>query len=228
MITVFTRTFIIYIVLVGAVRLMGKRQIGELQISELVTTFLLSELAVIPIQNTETPVMYAVFPILLLLSLEVIISFVLMKSSKLKLFFTGRPSMVVYKGKLNQKELLKLRIGINELISELRLKNIGDIADVEYAILEENGKLSVFPTVEKSPLTPAHIDLAPSESGIAHPLVVDGEISDATLKLLKKDKTWLTKILKNQSLSVEEIFLMTIDDGEKTNVIKKDRKDKKR
>ena len=202
---------------------MGKRQIGELQISELVTTFLLSELAVIPIQNTDTPVMYAVFPILLLLSLEVIISFTLMKSGKLKLFFTGRPSMIIYKGKLNQKELLKLRVGMNELMSELRLKNIGDISDVEYAILEENGKLSVFPTTEKSPLTPSQIQLSPTENGIAHSLIVDGEISNATLKLLKKDKQWLAALLQTENLHQNEIFLMTIDDGGQTNVIKKDK-----
>ena len=223
MITVFMRTLIIYMILIGAIRLMGKRQIGELQVSELVITFMLSELAVIPIQDTNIPVAYAIIPILLLLAMEVIVSFILTKSSRLKVLFSGKPSILIRRGKLNQKELVKLRMGVNELLSELRLKDIASIEDVEYAIVEENGKLSVFPKAAKATLTPSDMNLSPTENGIAHPIIIDGEISRINLELAGKNEPWLSRLLKEKKVQQEDIFLMTADDSGNINIIKKDK-----
>lgn len=202
---------------------MGKRQIGELQLSELVTTFMLSELAIIPIQDTDTPVSHAIIPILLLLSMEVIISFIITKNNKLKVFFVGRPSILICHGRLNQQELQKMRMSIIELMTELRLKDISDISDVEYAILEENGKLSVFPKIDKTPVKLSDINLSPKESGIAHPVVIDGEISPINLDLAHKNERWLNNILKDENKKIEDIFLFTVDDSGKTNIIMKDK-----
>lgn len=213
MITVFLRTLIIYVILVASMRLMGKRQIGELQLSELVTTFMLSELAVIPISDKHTPVAYAVLPILLLLSLEVILSFLLTKSALLKRLFLGKPSIVIRSGELNQTELGRQRITVYELLSELRLKNIASVSDVEYAILEENGKLSVFPKVAKAPVTPEELGQHPAENGIAHPLIVDGRLSHANLRLTGKSERWVAELLSKNNVSRKDVFLLTVDDG---------------
>ncbi len=226
MITVFVRTLVIYVILILSMRLMGKRQIGELQISELVITFMLSELAVIPITDKHIPISYAVLPILLLLSLEVIISFLMMKSKVLKKFFFGRPSIIINKGKLYQKELSDLRIDINELLCELRLKNIASISDVEYAILEENGKLSVFPKSEKAPLTADTMSLKPTEHGIAHAVILDGAVSEVNLKCAKKDRGWLDNELSARGLESENIFLMSVDDAGEITVIANNKESK--
>ena len=152
MVTVLIRTAIIYLLLLLALRLTGKRQVGELQISELITTFMISELATSPIQDLSIPLIYSIIPIVFLLCAEIILSFLATKSKKLKKLFFGDPSFIIKNGKLDQDELGKLRIGINEFLWELRIKDVSDIDDVEYAILEQNGKLSVFLKSEKQPL----------------------------------------------------------------------------
>jgi len=221
-ITVFLRTLIIYLILIISMRMMGKRQIGELQISELVTTFMLSELATAPLSNKQIPVSYALVPIFLLLSLEVITSFLLMKSSFLKRLFTGRPSIIIHHGKIDQQELGRLRITIHELLSELRQKSIGDIADVEYAILEDNGKLSVFQKSVKAPLTPEQADLAITENGIAHPIIADGKISRENLTLAGVSENWLHAQLKKRNLETAEVFLLTLNDGGELFIVTKE------
>ncbi len=223
MVSVFLRTFLLYVILIGTIRLMGKRQIGELQLSELVTTLMISEFAVIPIQDKDIPVTYAIIPICLLLSIEVIFSFILLKSSTLRKIFMGTPSIIIYKGRLLQHELKDLRLGINELLSELRLKDISDISDVEYAILEENGKLSVFTKSQKNTLTPEHMGIQPEENGLAHPVIIDGEVSQINLRLANKNEKWLEKYLKDVGKNKSDIFLMTVDDCGKTDIIMRDK-----
>jgi uncharacterized membrane protein YcaP (DUF421 family) len=223
MATVLIRTFIIYILLIGTLRLSSKRQIGELQISELVVTFMVSELATIPIQDISIPISYSVFPIIILLALEVIVSFSITKSSFLKKLFAGNPSILIKKGKLNQKELSKLRIGINEFLGELRLKDVSDIAMVDYAILEQNGKLSVFLKEEKEPVVINGLK-APSEKGIAHAVIIDRKLDFTNLKSSGKTKKWVESYLFKHRLSIENVFLMTIDDSSNVNIIIKEEK----
>lgn len=228
MITVFIRTIIIYFILIAAMRLMGKRQIGELQISELAITFILSELAVIPISDKNIPVSHAVIPILLLLSLEVILSFAQTKSNMLKKIFSGSPSIIIHRGKLEHSEMLKHRLEIEELLCELRLKGAFDIGDVEYAILEENGKLSVLLKSEKAPLTPYQMNLCPEEEGIAHTVIVDGEIDRKALKEAGRDDNWLFAALSRFDIKYSDVFLMSVNDIGMANVYVKDPSDNKK
>ena len=224
MATVFIRTVIIYFLFMTAIRLMGKRQVGELQLSELVTTFMLSELAVNPIQDTSIPIAYSLIPLLFLLAAEVITSFLITKSSFLKKIFSGNPSVIIKKGVLDMKELAKLRIGINELIGELRLKNISDISDVEYAILEQNGKLSVFPKSAKQTVSLEDLKIQKAESGIAHGVIIDGEVNESNLKSAGKSKAWVEDYLKKHRIGIKTVFLMTVDDQSQVNIIIKEEK----
>ena len=224
MATVLIRTAIIYILFTFAIRLMGKRQVGEMQISELITTFMLSELAVNPIQDISVPIFYSFIPLVFLLTMEVISSFLITKSPFLRKIFMGTPSMIITNGVLNQKELSRLRISLSELLSELRLKDISSIEDVEYAILEQNGKLSIFLKDDKKTVTIEDMKGKSSRSGLAHSIIMDGAINESGLKELCKDKTWLEKQLFKRSLTIKDVFLMTVDDGGNINIIEKEEK----
>lgn len=226
MITIFMRTIIIYILLLAVIRLMGKRQIGELEVSELVTTLLLSELASQPISDSNIPLMNAVVPILVLMTAEVILSYVLTKSKTAKKILNGTPSILVNKGILDQKELNKSRISVEELMGELRLKDISDLSAVNYAILEQNGQISVIPKTGEKSASIADLKLQVPEKGIAHALVVDGEISDYNLKILGKNREYISRLMKKNSITdIKDIFLLTVDDMETINIIRKDKKE---
>lgn len=207
MITVIVRTAIMYIILVGLMRITGKRQIGELQLSEFITTLLLSELAAIPITDINIPLLHAIIPIALLISIEIIISFFVTKSTVGKKMFDGAPSFLIRNGIMNQHELEKQRISVEEFLGSLRLKNIASPSDVEYAILEQNGQLSVF---KKESCT---------TQGIAHPLVIDGKINSNNLKAIKKSERWLAKCISDSECSIEDIFLLTVDDKDHISII---------
>lgn len=222
MISVFTRTIIIYIVLLFAMRLMGKRQIGELQASELITTLLLSELAVGPITNKNLPIIHAIIPIFLLLSLEVITSFALTKSNRLKKLLYGAPTILIKDGEINIKALVDNRIEIDELMSELRQKNAPDVSSVKYAILEDNGKLSVFLKAEKSPPTGEELNLHPTDGGIAHELIIDGEVVEENLAMMGKDEKWLDNQLASRHTEQKDVFLLTLNDADEIDLIRKE------
>lgn len=214
MATVLIRTLLIYILFICVIRLTGKRQVGELQVSELVITFMVSELATIPIQDISIPFSYSVLPIVFLLASEVILSFITTKSVKAKKLFAGNPSVLIRQGKLNQRELADLRIGVNELLGELRLKDASDISQVDYAIIEQNGKLSVFLKDGES--------TSPTVSGIGHAVVIDGVINESNLRYSQKNKIWLEKYLSAHKIELSDIFLMTVDDKSKVSIIKKE------
>ena len=224
MLTIFFRTIIIYFVLVFAIRLMGKRQIGELQVSEFIVSIILSEIAAGPITNRSMPILHALIPILLLLSIEVMISFILLKSNKLKRIFYGSPSLIIKKGEIIQSELKKNRLEVDELVSELRQKGFSDPSEVYYAVLEENGKLSVFPKADKAPATPKDLSISVTESGIAHVCIVDGQVIEKNLSLAGLTKNSLEKELKKRKLSLSDVFLMTVDDTGKISVVKRSEK----
>lgn len=225
LVTIFARTVIIYILLLAVIRLMGKRQIGELEVSELVTTLLLSELASQPISDSNIPLLNAVVPILVLLTAEVILSYVLTKSKAAKKLLNGTPSILINKGVLDQKELNKSRISVEELMGELRLKDISDISAVNYAILEQSGKISVIPKSGEKNASVADLKLQVPEKGIAHALVVDGEISDFNLGQIGQSREYIDKLMKKNSISdIRDIFLLTVDDMETVNIIRKVKK----
>jgi len=222
MITLFLRTIIIYLILLISMRLTGKRQIGEFQVTEFIVTFMLSELATLPIIDRGIPLSYAVIPILLLLSLEVVFSFAISKSPWLKRLMFGSPGVLISRGRIIQKELARNRIDANELLSELRLKDISDVSEVEYAIIEDNGKLSVIKKTESSPITHEFRDKKPIEHGLAHPVIIAGKVSTRGLEMSDKTPSWLKSQLRDADLRPDDIFLMTVDDAGRVNIIKKE------
>lgn len=209
MISIFIRTIIIYVVLIGMLKIMGKRQIGELEVNELVSTLLISEIASIPISEPNIPLINAILPILFICLSEVFISALKNKWSKLKTIVEGEPSYIIYKGRLNQEILSKNRISINELLTEIRQQGIGDISDVEYGILEPSGKLSLIKA---------------NENDMAHTVIVDGNIDYSTLKQIGLNEKWINKQLKSEGYHRHDVFLFSVTDSGKINIITKDKK----
>ena len=221
MTVIFFRTIIIYILLSVVLRALGKRQVGELEVSELVSTLILSELAALPIDDPDIPLLYALIPISLILSLEIAVTFLKNKLPIFKRIFETRPSFLIERGNIRQDELQKLRISLDELLGELRLQGYGDPADIYYAILEQNGQLSVIPRAEKSVPLREDLSLKTVEEGMAHPLIIDGVIYEDSLTRIKKSKTWLTEACKKKGYEVRDIFLCTMNDAGDMRIYKR-------
>lgn len=222
MVTILMRTVIIYLILLITMRLMGKRQIGELEVSELVTTLLLSEIATLPITEPEIPVMYAIIPIITLLTLEVFFSFILIKIPLFKRILTSKPNIIIDKGCLRQKELRRIRMSNEELLSELRRAGISDISDVYYAVIEDNGKLSVIQRTASRQPTASQLGLTVPECGMCHILISDGHIDKQGMKSLNVSKEELDGYLAQNRCSADRVFLLLKDDGGKFTIILKD------
>ena len=203
-------------------RLMGKRQLGELEISELVSTLLLSDIAALPITNQEIPLSYALVPILAITFFEVTSALLLAKIPFLKGLLSTRPSMLIQKGKINHDELLKNRISIDELISELRQKDITDISEVDYAILEQNGKMTVIPKAEYGTPSRKDLNLHVPNAGLCHVIISDGTVNRHGLRLTKKTEDWLDKVLRQNKVTSRDVYLMTLDDCGTLQIIRRD------
>ena len=175
---------------------MGKRQLGELEISELISTLLLSDIAALPITNQEIPLAYAVIPIITITTFEIVSSFLLIKMPRIKNLLSPRPSMLIRQGKIDIKELLKNRISIDELMTELRQKSITDISDVEYAIIEQNGNMTVIPKAQAAPPTRKDLGISIKETGLCHIIIADGIINSHGLHVTKKDRSCVEHILR--------------------------------
>ena len=223
MLTILLRTVLVYVLLVATMRLMGKRQLGELEVSELVTTLLVSEIASLPIVDKNIPLAYALIPLVTILSLEVTLSMVLIKFPKLKSVASARPSVLIRHGKLDQKEMRRIRISLDELISEVRQAGLATLADVDYAILEQNGKISVIPRRAAQPPTAQDLGLSPAENGILHALIEDGKLNRYNMKLMALDDNWLNAQLAKKKLKPDEVFFLGIDDGRSLYWVKKEK-----
>lgn len=223
MLAVFFRTLIIYFLLSLSFRLMGKRQIGELELSELVSTLLLSEIATLPIVDPEVPLVSVLIPVLVILTLEIILTYLKNRCKFLKRMLEGHPSFLIANGNLDQGELMRMRLSLNELLAELRVQGVSDISDVEYAILEENGKLSVFLKNEKRTLTPEDLKIKPKASGLSHPVILDGEIREDAIAHSHYSKDALIKELKKRGLRPESLLLFSVDDDGGIYYIKKEK-----
>ena len=221
MTTILIRTVIVYIFLLVIMRLMGKRQLGELEVSELVSTLLLSDIASLPITNQAIPLAYALIPIITITSFEVAMSFFLTKIPFFKRILSSRPGILIRGGVIDKKEMIRNRISIDELISELRQKDISDISEVEYAIIEQNGKMSVLPKRLHAQPTCEELGINPPEHGICHILVSDGKIDKHGLCATHKDQKWLSRTLAAHKTKLTDVFLMTVDDADKVNIIKR-------
>lgn len=224
MITIFLRTLIIYIIISAVLRCMGKRQVGELELSDLVATLLLSEVAALPIADHNMPLLAALLPILAVLALEIIITYLKTKWNPLKKLLEGKPSILIRRGKLDQGELEKMRISIEELVSECRLQGYSDLSDIDYAILEQEGQLSILPRADKQPLCAEDIHIKPNDRGLAHPIVMDGEIHDAHLAMVGRDRAWLAKECARRGCNIKDVFLMTVDDAGGISFTQKEKK----
>ena len=210
MAAIFIRTLVVYILLIAIMRFLGKRQIGELQISELVTTFLLSELASGPLTSTSVPLSFALVPIVTLICLEVVFSFLPTKISFFKKMLDSKPSIIIRGGKTDRREMLRMRMTLEDLLCELRIAGYSTPEEIEYAILEPNGKLSFFQRVR-----------AQAPVGLAHPIIIDGKITDYALASSGKNREWLSRELRKRNVSKKSVFLMTVDDGGNTKIITK-------
>lgn len=207
-----SRTIILYLFVIFSIRLMGKRQIGELQPSELVVTILVSELATLPMQDFDLPILLGIIPIVTLVFFEHIVSFICMKNVKIRRFINGNPCIIIKDGKLDIKTLTSLRISVDEVLEELRVNNVTEIEDVKYAIIETNGQLSYILYPHARNVTSGMLNINSPDSSLPLVVVNDGYILEHNLSDLKKNREWLLNYLyENGRIDIKSVFLMTLD-----------------
>ena len=206
------RTLILYTLVIVALRLMGKREIGQLQPFELVVIIMISELAAIPSENVGIPLLSGVIPILVLLLTSLTLAWISLKSEKARAIICGTPSILIQRGKILEDELKKNRYNLTDLLEELRIKNIPNIADVEFAVLETNGQLSVFPKSQKRPTIPEDFHITTKYEGLPLTLIMDGNLNHKNLQQGNRDLNWLKEELKKQSIDkIENVLLASLD-----------------
>ena len=211
MLITFIRAIILYIVVLVVMRLMGKREIGQLQPFELAIAIMIADLAAVPMSELGIPLTNGIIPILALLVMYMIISVLNMKSIKFRKVISGQPSILIYRGRIDEKVLRKERITINELQERLRGDNIFNLSDVEYAILETNGEVTVIQKPEKRNIIVEDLNINPEYEGIPYDLVVDGKIMEENLKAIGRDKIWLEKQLKKFDAKPSNTLIATLD-----------------
>ena len=211
MVITFIRAIILYIIVLVVMRLMGKREIGQLQPFELAISIMIADLASIPMTDPGVPITNGIIPILGLLVMHLIISVINIKSIKARQILCGKPSILIYRGKIDEQMLKKERFTINELQERLRGNNIVNIGDVEYAILETSGQVTVIQKPNKRNAIPEDFNIKPEYEGIPYDLVVDGKIMYENLKLLQKSTEWLNKQVAKFGFKPEEALIVTID-----------------
>ena len=194
-IKVIFRMSFFYVFIIFIYRIMGKREVGQLGIVDLIVSILIAELVVIPVENLNKTMLSSVIPILVLVGLQVILSYSSLKSNKIRTILDGSPSFIVMNGKINYLEMIKQKYNLDDLLTQLREKGYRNIEDIEYAILENNGTLSVFKYNSKKDKTP-----------LPMPIILDGKIQLDTVKNIGKDKEYIKNILKNKNLKLEDIF----------------------
>lgn len=212
MLVVFIRTLILYTIVIIVMRIMGKRQIGQLQPFELVVAIMISELAAVPMQNTGVPLINGIIPILTLLFAQIAFSFIALKSTKARGIICGKPNILIENGKINEQNLRKEMYTLNDLLEQLRSKNVPNIADVEFAILETNGQLSVIPKSQKRAVNPEDLNIPTKYEGLPLDLIVDGDIIYKNLTKANLDEGWLRAELgKLGAVSPRNVLFASID-----------------
>ncbi len=222
MINIMLRGLIVYITVIVSVRLMGKRQIGELQPSELVTTFLLSEVASMPLQDKDISLSTCIVLIFMIVGLEVIFSVLAIKSDMFRTVMQGSSVLIIKDGKLLQDKMKNIRYNIDDLLESLRLKDVFDISKVKYAYVETNGSLSVELKDNEQPVTPKNLKLPESTAPLTCLVISDGKIRDKDFELCSMTQEKIENALKKANLKPEEVFIMTADRNGKFNIIKKE------
>ena len=212
------RAALLYTFIILAIRIMGKRQISELQTSELVVTLLISDIAAIPMQDTAQPLVSGIVPIAVLVIAEIVVSALMVKHSGFRKAVCGSPIILINDGKVDQKQMRRLRITIEDLFEQLRQKDVFSLQDVAYAIMETNGKISVIKKPEKET---EMLQLHVPDKGIETVIISDGEISDFSLKLCEKDTQWVYEILKQEHYEIQDVFIMTANRSGEYKIIEK-------
>ncbi len=211
MLITFFRSILIYIFVLVVMRLMGKREIGQLQPFELAIAIMIADLASIPMTDPGIPISNGIISILGLLVMHLIISIINMKSMKAREIICGRPTILIYRGKIDEKALKKERFTINELEERLRGNNVTSLGDVEYAILETSGQVTVIQKPEKRNTIPEDFNIVPEYEGIPYDLVIDGKIMYDNLKALGKNREWLKKQVEKFKIKPEDALVVTYD-----------------
>ena len=217
----FFRTLITLLLLFCTLRFLGKRQLGELEASELVSTLLLSELAALPIENATIPLLYALIPILLISTLEVVFSYLKNRCNPLKTVFESKPLYLIERGVIRQKALLDARISLGELISECRLQGVCDLSDIDFAILAQNGQLAILLKSDRQPFTKA--DEKGKGSETMHSVVIDGKTDIDGLRILGIDEGEIKRLLKKNHVAQSDVFLLTLGESGAYRLIKKEK-----
>ena len=195
-------------------RLMGKRQLGEMEISEFIVAALIADLAATPLQDIGVPLINGLVPVITLFTLETIIAGISMKSVKLRKLFFGAPEIIIKNGKIDESKMFKNRFTLDELMQELRNNGLLNASTVEYGVLETNGKLNIILKAEEQPATPKLMNIEASSPGYAHIIINEGRIISNNLKLLGRDENWLYKELKNQKINnPQSVYLFTLSDN---------------
>lgn len=223
MFVVLIRTVVLYLFIVFGIRLLGKRQVGELEPAELTLALIIADLASVPMQDNGIPLLAGLIPIVVLLCIATILSVLSARFIRFRSLLCGRPSLVIQNGMVLEKELRKNRLTVDELMEELRMQGCPDFRDVKFAVLETNGMLSVIPYTAQRPVTPAQLGMAPEEPGLSVILISDGRVLGNNLKMRGYEEGWLLKQLNSYGLkSPRQAFLMTVDETGQTYCIPKE------
>jgi len=214
MLNVIIKAILIYLFIMLTMRLMGKRQVGQLQPFDLVISIIIAEVASIPMANAGIPITYGIAPVITLLFLHNLLAFIMSKSEKARALFSGKSEFIVYKGKIDKKLMGKIDYNLNDLIEQLRIKNIINLNDIEYAVLETNGQLSVVLKPEKSPLTPADMSLTPVDTGFHYAVIMDGKLNQKNISLSQVNVEDLKQaVIKMGFENIENVFIATVNEA---------------
>jgi len=211
---IFLRTIFIYFFIFVMMRLMGKREVGKLSTFDLVVSFMIADISAIALEGLDRSLLMGIVPIMTIVGLQIILSAVFLKFGSVRRWVEGKPSIIINRGKLDKEVMAKTRYNIDDLNMQLREKGITDIRDVEFAILENSGKLSVFPKKEKTALTLEHLSSSRAKDPVRlpTPLIIEGRIQEEELKRLGKDHDWLKRELQKQGLAdIRDIFYASVD-----------------
>ena len=223
MILSYLRTVILYLVLIMTIRVMGKRQIGQMEPSEFVVTMLVANLASIPMQDSGIPLYSGLVPILTVLGVELVLSFLSLKSVRFRKILCGKPVILIENGNIMQKNLRKTRVTLDELTGHLREKDVLDLRSVQYAILETNGNLSVFPYPAERPATAKEAGIKAKKQFIPLTVISDGAVLETNLQKAGKDKKWLENILQEKDATLADTWLLTVDGADHVAFYRKER-----
>lgn len=214
MFLIYLRTVVLYLLLVVVIRLMGKRQIGQMEVSEFVVTMLVANLACLPMQDTSAPLYTGVVPILTVLVVEWLLSVLCMRSIFLRRWLCGKPVILIENGRILQKNLKRTRVTIDELTELLREKDFLNLKSIQFAILETSGRVSVFPYPKERPATAGEAGISPEAQRLPVTIISDGKLLRQNLRVSGKDVAWVQKLLKKKHSSVKDTFLLTVDEAD--------------